>query len=103
MTRPHAVVAPPRAAIFYVQELLPAFILMAFFQLASAAIFVPLVPGLDFGTAFYHCMISKCSRASNPIAQASQQEPAATNDSSPPAALPRRLLPFDSCLSTLAI
>ena len=51
-------VAPPGAVTFYVQELFPAFLLMAIFQLVSAAIFVPLVPGLDFGTAFYHCMIT---------------------------------------------
>ena len=51
-------ILPPSAFTFWAQELLPAVLLLTAVQLASAAIFTALLPELDFGHAFYHCMIT---------------------------------------------
>ena len=51
-------VAPPSGLVFWSQELFPAILLMLGFQLGSAAIYVAVLPNLDFGTAFYHAMIT---------------------------------------------
>ena len=51
-------IEPPSAVVFYAQELLPAVLLLTFVQLGSAGIFTVCIPGLDFGSAFYHCMIT---------------------------------------------
>ena len=51
-------IEPPSAVVFYAQELLPAVLLLTFVQFGSAGIFTVCIPGLDFGSAFYHCMIT---------------------------------------------
>jgi len=51
-------IAPPMAITYWSQELLPALVLVVATQLASALIFTRIVDGLDFGTAFYHCLIT---------------------------------------------
>lgn len=51
-------IAPPMAITYWAQELLPALVLVVATQLASALIFTRIVDGLDFGTAFYHCLIT---------------------------------------------
>ena len=51
-------IAPPAAVVFWLQELLPAFLLWISFQLASSGVFTVVEPGLDFFTAFYHCFIT---------------------------------------------
>ena len=48
-------VEPPHPLIFWAQELLPVVLIWLLLQLASAGIFVAIVDGLDYGTAFYHC------------------------------------------------
>jgi len=51
-------IEPPGALVYWAQELLPAIMLLTIVQLASAVIFTLCIPELDFGTAFYHCIIT---------------------------------------------
>lgn len=65
-------VTPPSGLVFWCQELFPAFILMLGFQLGSAAIYVSVLPGLDFGTAFYHSMITATTVGYGDVQMATQ-------------------------------
>lgn len=52
-------IQPPRAFVFWAQELLPAFLLLMLVQIVSAAVFSLLEPDtIGFGTALYHCFIT---------------------------------------------
>ena len=51
-------IEPPSVVVYWAQELLPAILLVTLVQLASALIFTVCIPELDFGTAFWHCMIT---------------------------------------------
>mmetsp|Transcript_23088 Transcript_23088/g.38199 ORF Transcript_23088/g.38199 Transcript_23088/m.38199 type:complete len:497 (+) Transcript_23088:223-1713(+) len=51
-------VLPPRAAVYWLQELLPTLVLLLSIQLLSALVFVLVEPDLDYGSAFYHCFIT---------------------------------------------
>ena len=51
-------IEPPSALVYWMQELMPALVLLMLVQIASAAIFVRLLPEIDFSTALYHCFIT---------------------------------------------
>ena len=51
-------IAPPEGLVFWSQELLPAMTLWLLLQLVSAAVFMACQSNLDYGTAFYHCLIT---------------------------------------------
>jgi len=49
---------PPPAYLFWAQEMMPISVLAAAIQCISAAIFCWTEPGLDFGDAMYHCIVT---------------------------------------------
>ena len=51
-------IEPPAAVVYWVQELLPALLLLMLLQIASAGIFAHLLPEVSFATALYHCFIT---------------------------------------------
>ena len=51
-------IEPPSAFVYWTQETMPAITLLLVLQLVSAAVFVALVPDLDFGMALYHCFVT---------------------------------------------
>jgi len=46
------------APVYYAKNLAGPISIIAIMQICFAAIFVALVPGLSFGTAFYHCLVT---------------------------------------------
>ena len=44
--------------MYWVQELLPALLLLMLLQIASAGVFAHLLPEVSFATALYHCFIT---------------------------------------------
>ena len=51
-------IEPPTALVYWMQELLPALLLLMIVQVVSAIIFAQLLPDVNFGTALYHCFIT---------------------------------------------
>lgn len=51
-------IEPPSAFVYYMQELMPSIVLLLALQLASARVFVALVPDLGYGRALYHCFVT---------------------------------------------
>ena len=51
-------IEPPSTLVYWMQEMLPALLLLMIVQVVSAIIFAQLLPDVNFGTALYHCFIT---------------------------------------------
>ncbi len=51
-------IEPPSTLVYWMQEMLPALLLLMLVQVVSAIIFAQLLPDVNFGTALYHCFIT---------------------------------------------
>ena len=51
-------IEPPTALIYWMQEMVPALLLLMIVQVVSAIIFAQLLPEVNFATALYHCFIT---------------------------------------------
>lgn len=51
-------IEPPTALVYWMQELVPALLLLMIVQVVSAIIFAQLLPEVNFATALYHCFIT---------------------------------------------
>ena len=68
-------IEPPTAMVYWAQELMPAVYLLMALQLVSAGIFTVCIPGLDFGTALYHCFITATTVGYGDVAMSTQAQP----------------------------
>ena len=51
-------IEPPTALVYWMQEMVPALLLLMLVQVVSAIIFAQLLPDVNFATALYHCFIT---------------------------------------------